>query len=143
MNTDRKKLKQIFDESKKIMDNRELPFNERWNKSREIEKPLEVWANEMFNHARKKSGKITKSEIKRFVVEGDHKLAMLVKRESDLTKEEREQLSKQREEVMTLWKEDDVLVTVILDYDLDTTLCKYTVRDLQNDFYYRNMIDIA
>ena len=140
---DRKEVKGLFEEARKIMNDSNLPFNERRKKSREVEKPVEEWAYNIFQEARKKSGKITKNSLKDFVVEGDHKLAMLVRKESDLAKEEREQLQKQREEIMTLWKEDDVLVTVILDYDMDTTLCKFTVKDLNNNFHYHGAIDIA
>lgn len=139
---DIEKLKQIKADSKKIMDDTSIPFSKRFKESYAMLKPVDDWAEYMFEQARKKSGKTSIEAISRFVLDGDGKLASLVRRESDMTSEEREINKKQRKDVATLWSDDDFIVTAIVDYDMDVMWCKYVVEDKKTGFFHRNALGL-
>jgi len=129
-----KELKVIYDEYIELDKNRELEFNEKWNKMKLIKKPLEEWAEFKLDTAMKNhpthSGL---SGLHKFCREGDNALCVVMRKAKD-EKWDKEKEKEENMKVMTYYEDDVIGITCIIDYDYGYIICKYCVTNKVEKF---------
>ncbi|MDD5649217.1 MAG: hypothetical protein PHF86_02185 [Candidatus Nanoarchaeia archaeon] len=101
-------------------------FNEFWNAKRIAEKPLDDWAYSEFNKACTDLGFTTLDQLHNFVYTNDINC------------------NKTPIEVSGIMKNsEEIKVFAILDYDYDTTICKFSVTDKKTNVSHRGAIDLG
>lgn len=103
----------------------EKDFNKQWA----MEKPLRYWSNKELQKACELRGFKNCKDLRQHVVNIDNQAFRVNKEEM--------------QKLMVLFEDDRIKVVTWLDYDLDTTLCKFSVTDKATMLMHRNMIDIA
>lgn len=116
----------------------ELPFHEKFKIKWNAEQPLRGWCHDVFKDACEKTVGYTYEQVHKFVYEGDHKLASLYGQ-----KLSSQELSKKQMEIQTLFEDEQHVVRAILDYDCDTTMCKFTVTHKPSGLRHRSAIDLG
>lgn len=101
-------------------------FNDFWNAKRIAEKPLDDWAYAEFDKACVDLGFTTLDKLHDFVYTNDMNCNKIPIQNSGIMK-----------------NNDEIKVFAILDYDYDTTLCKFSVTDKKTNISHRGAIDLG
>lgn len=115
-----------FKKSKELKYEDYPSFNAGFKAKMKIEEPLAEWSSKEFQKACKIKGFNTIADIHGFVYRNDMNGNL----------ETSDKLS-------ILFEDDEIVVKAIIDYDCDTTMCKYSVKHKVLGFAHRDAIDLG